>query len=94
MMKRQSRKARPSPIPNSSQVACFDMVQPTKIAMKNALVRMRLLTTKKSMIRKMVAGGDLGVKSGKGFYEWDDEGVAAVRQRVGKALAAIGQFPE
>ena len=46
------------------------------------------------MIRKMVAGGDLGVKSGKGFYEWDDEGVAAVRQRVGKALAAIGQFPE
>ena len=46
------------------------------------------------MIKEMVAGGDLGVKSGKGFYEWDDDAVAAVRERVGKALATIGQLSQ
>ena len=47
-----------------------------------------------AMIKEMVAGGDLGVKSGKGFYEWDDDAVAAVRERVGKALATIGQLSQ
>ena len=42
----------------------------------------------------MVARGDLGVKSGKGFYAWTDDAVAAVRQRVGRALATIEQLPQ
>ncbi len=37
---------------------------------------------------------DLGVKSDKGFYKWEDEQMAAIRQKVGKALAEIGQFPD
>ena len=47
-----------------------------------------------ALVREMVARGDLGVKSGKGFYAWTDDAVAAVRQRVGRALATIEQLPQ
>ena len=40
----------------------------------------------------MLEHGDLGVKSGRGFYEWNDEAVAALRQRITHALAAIDRF--
>ena len=40
----------------------------------------------------MLERGDLGVKSGRGFYEWNDEAVAALRQRITHALAAIDRF--
>ncbi|MEC8356182.1 MAG: hypothetical protein VXZ91_02055 [Pseudomonadota bacterium] len=35
-----------SPRPSSEQLASLDITQPTKIVMKNALVGIRLLTTK------------------------------------------------
>ena len=40
----------------------------------------------------MVERGELGVKSGRGFYEWDDEAVSALRQRVGDGLATIDRL--
>lgn len=39
------------------------------------------------VVRDMVGRGDLGVKSGKGFYEWDEEAVGVVRWRIVGALA-------
>ena len=42
-----------------------------------------------ALIKDMVERGDFGVKSGKGFYNWDDESVSALRERVGKTLATL-----
>ena len=55
MTNRQLRYTGPFPSPSSSQVARSDIVQPTKIAIKNVLISTRLLTTKKSIIRNIVA---------------------------------------
>ena len=46
------------------------------------------------VLREMVARGDFGVKSGRGFYEWDDDAVAALRRRLTHALSSIDRFPE
>ncbi len=45
------------------------------------------------LVSKMVERGNLGIKSGQGFYEWNDEKVAALRRRIARALASIDQFP-
>ena len=42
-----------------------------------------------SLVRGMVDRGELGVKSGRGFYPWSDESVAETRQRIGKTLATL-----
>jgi 3-hydroxybutyryl-CoA dehydrogenase len=47
-----------------------------------------------AIIKGMVERGELGVKSGRGFYDWDDEAVSALRQRVGETLAAIDRLSE
>jgi len=39
------------------------------------------------MLERLVAEGNLGMKTGKGFYEWTDEKAAAVRQRLRTFLA-------
>ena len=45
-----------------------------------------------ALIEALLKRGDLGVKSGQGFYPWSDESVADIRQRVGQALASIEQL--
>ena len=35
-----------------------------------------------------------GFKSGKGFYEWDEERIAALKRRLAHALSSIDRFPE
>ena len=40
-------------------------------------------------VQEMVDRGDLGLKSGKGFYTWTPEAAAGLRQRVAQALATI-----
>lgn len=42
-----------------------------------------------TLIQEMLKEGNLGVKSGQGFYHWNQESVANVKQRVGKALSTI-----
>jgi 3-hydroxyacyl-CoA dehydrogenase len=43
-------------------------------------------------LREKVARGELGLKSGKGFYEWTPEEAAALRRRIGDGLAAIARL--
>ena len=45
------------------------------------------------LVSAMVERGDLGIKSGQGFYEWNDEKGAALRRRISRTLASIDQFP-
>ena len=41
------------------------------------------------ILRGMVERGDLGLKSGRGFYPWTEESAASVRGRVAQALATL-----
>ena len=45
-------------------------------------------------VTEMVQAGDLGVKSGRGFYEWSDTAVTNLRQRISRALMTIDQLEE
>ena len=45
-----------------------------------------------ALIKDKVKSGELGVKSGAGFYPWTDEAVAAFRGKIGRALAAIDRL--
>jgi len=45
-----------------------------------------------ALIREKIANGDLGVKTGKGFYEWDDASTAALRERIASALVQIARW--
>ena len=42
-----------------------------------------------AILRGMVDRGDLGLKSGRGFYPWTEESAASVRGRVAQALATL-----
>jgi 3-hydroxybutyryl-CoA dehydrogenase len=44
-----------------------------------------------SALRTKVARGDLGVKSGQGFYTWTPESAAALQTRIGQALVALSR---
>ena len=44
------------------------------------------------LIEDLVERGDLGVKSGRGFYPWSDEAVQELRERVSRALASLEQL--
>lgn len=48
--------------------------------------------TAPSLLRDKVAQGDLGLKTGKGFYDWPPEEAAALRARIGAALTAIARL--
>ena len=51
-------------------------------------------TTPPSSLREKVARGELGLKTGKGFYEWTPEEAAALRSRIGNALATIARLSD
>jgi 3-hydroxybutyryl-CoA dehydrogenase len=42
-------------------------------------------------LRERVARGELGLKSGQGFYEWSAESAADLRQRIGRGLIAVAR---
>lgn len=44
------------------------------------------------ILRDHVARGELGVKTGKGFYEWTPESAETLRRRIAQALVAIEQL--
>jgi 3-hydroxybutyryl-CoA dehydrogenase len=43
-------------------------------------------------LKAKVARGELGVKTGQGYYDWTAEAAEALRKRIGQALAAIAQI--
>ena len=45
-------------------------------------------------LRDAVARGDLGVKTGKGFYEWTPELEEILRRRIANALVEIDRWPQ
>ncbi len=45
-----------------------------------------------ALLQAKVAHGELGVKTGKGFYEWTPESVDALKRRIGQALATISTW--
>jgi 3-hydroxybutyryl-CoA dehydrogenase len=50
--------------------------------------------TAPSLLRDRVAQGDLGIKSGRGFYDWPPDKALALRSRIGNALAAIARLDQ
>lgn len=44
--------------------------------------------------REIVTRGDLGLKTGRGFYDWTPEEAAALRERMGQGLAAIARLAD
>lgn len=46
------------------------------------------------VLRNKVEAGDLGVKTGKGFYDWTPESAEALRLRIANALVEIAKWPE
>jgi 3-hydroxybutyryl-CoA dehydrogenase len=46
------------------------------------------------LLRDRVARGELGVKSGSGFYHWTPEATVALKQRLGQGLAAIARLAD
>jgi 3-hydroxybutyryl-CoA dehydrogenase len=45
-------------------------------------------------LRQKVARGDLGLKSGQGFYSWTPDEAAALRKRIADGLAAIARLSD
>ena len=45
-------------------------------------------------LREKVARGELGLKSGQGFYAWTPDEAAALRKRIGDGLAAIARLSD
>ncbi len=43
------------------------------------------------VLRTMVDRGDLGVKTGKGFYEWTPDSARALRERIAHMLTAVAR---
>jgi 3-hydroxybutyryl-CoA dehydrogenase len=43
-------------------------------------------------LREWVERGDLGAKAGRGVYEWTPDEVARVRERLGRAMAALARL--
>ena len=44
------------------------------------------------IVKEMVDRGDLGVKTGKGFYDWTPESGEVLRQRIAGALLSIEKW--
>ena len=46
------------------------------------------------ILQEKVRSGELGVKTGKGFYDWTPESADALRERIAHALVEIAKWPE
>ena len=46
------------------------------------------------LVKDRVGRGELGVKTGKGFYEWTPESAEALKQRIGRTLVKIAQLSQ
>jgi 3-hydroxybutyryl-CoA dehydrogenase len=46
----------------------------------------------RSFLEEKVERGELGVKTGKGFYEWTPDSIEALRQRIARGLITVAQL--
>ena len=46
------------------------------------------------LVKQMVQRGDLGMKTGKGFYEWTPESAAAFRRRLARGLVEVEKLSQ
>ena len=67
----------------------WDLVQSVA---ENVLPHLSTASEVPAVLRDKVAVGDLGVKTGKGFYDWSEESATELRQRIANALVAIEQW--
>ena len=49
-------------------------------------------TGEPSLITHMVTKKNLGIKSGKGFYDWDEESIGTFRKKISDGLSAINEL--
>ena len=42
-------------------------------------------------LRELVDRGELGAKTGQGFFAWSDEAIAEARERLARVLAGAGE---
>lgn len=77
----------------------FELTDLTSLAMKQAIME-ELLPSLASgqkvpvILKEKVEEGELGIRSGKGFYEWTPESGEDLRTRVAKALIEIGKWDQ
>ena len=45
-----------------------------------------------SLLKAKVAAGDLGVKAGKGFFDWTPDSAEALKRKIGKTLVELSQL--
>ena len=45
-----------------------------------------------ALLLEMVEGGDIGVKAGKGFYDWTPQKAEELRRRIAQGLVEIGKL--
>lgn len=45
-------------------------------------------------VAEMVGRGELGIKTGQGFYAWTPASAAALKERIGRALVEIARWPD
>lgn len=75
----------------------FEVTELTSLAMKQAIMEELLpsMTGTQNVspiLKEKVDRGELGIRSGKGFYEWTPETGEELRQRVAKALIEIEKW--
>ena len=46
------------------------------------------------VLKAKVESGELGVKAGKGFYDWTPESAEALKQKMGQILIEIAQLSQ
>jgi 3-hydroxybutyryl-CoA dehydrogenase len=44
------------------------------------------------MVKEMVSRGELGVKTGKGFYQWSPESAEALKKRIAQGLINLARW--
>jgi 3-hydroxybutyryl-CoA dehydrogenase len=49
-------------------------------------------TEEPNLINNMVTKKNLGIKSGKGFYDWDDESIGTFRKQISDGLSTINEL--
>ena len=71
----------------------FDAGWDTILAIANQLFPdLDSSTGNPDLITNMVTNKNLGIKSGKGFYDWDDKSIGTFRKQISDGLSTINEL--